>query len=340
MKRVGKTGKISWLANPIYRGERLGAKSFPTKRQAERYDRQMVEAAEKGGGVENRTLGEAMERYRKEITPGKRGERWEDIRLQKLGRDKIASKRLAKLEDADLEDWITRERRVVVKYDEFGKPQYKKDASIRREFTILVQVLKYCRKWKWMRHNPAELVYDRPANSPDRERRIEPWEFEGIVEVLKGRRVQTDRKAWQVAVAWEFAIETGMRCGEILSLAPEQVSLEDGYPIAHLLKTKNGDQRKVPLSERAEELWSWVPDGFTVRAQSCDPIFRKAVKEACVIDLTFHDSRHEAASRFVEAGYYPDLLDLCKVMGWRDPKMAMKYYNPKVSDYARRLRER
>ena len=48
-------------------------------------------------------------------------------------------------------------------------------------------------------------------------------------------------------------------------------------------------------------------------------------------------SRHEAASRFVHGRKY-ELMELCAVMGWRDPKMAQDYYAPTASELASRLR--
>jgi len=32
-----------------------------------------------------------------------------------------------------------------------------------------------------------------------------------------------------------------------------------------------------------------------------------------------------------------DVLTLCKIFGWRNPKMAMVYDNPKASNIAKRL---
>ena len=43
-------------------------------------------------------------------------------------------------------------------------------------------------------------------------------------------------------------------------------------------------------------------------------------------DLTFHDSRHEAAS--LMAKRIKNALTLCKIFGWKDPKQALTYYNP------------
>ncbi|MFX4717600.1 tyrosine-type recombinase/integrase, partial [Acinetobacter baumannii] len=70
------------------------------------------------------------------------------------------------------------------------------------------------------------------------------------------------------------------------------------------------------------------PKVFTVSDSSRDALFRKARKKAGLenADLTFHDSRHEAAS--LMAKRIKNALTLCKIFGWKDPKQALTYYNP------------
>lgn len=70
------------------------------------------------------------------------------------------------------------------------------------------------------------------------------------------------------------------------------------------------------------------PKVFTVSDSSRDALFRKARKQAGLenSDLTFHDSRHEAAS--LMARRIKNALTLCKIFGWKDPKQALTYYNP------------
>ena len=58
---------------------------------------------------------------------------------------------------------------------------------------------------------------------------------------------------------------------------------------------------------------------------------------ACAAGLegfTFHDSRHTVATWMARK---VDVLTLCKIFGWRNPKMAMVYDNPKASNIAKRL---
>ncbi|OED39807.1 hypothetical protein AB833_14035 [Chromatiales bacterium (ex Bugula neritina AB1)] len=268
-----------------------------------------------------------MERYRLEISPRKKSARWEDIRMRKVQRDEIARIKLAALSHEDFEDWIERERAKGLK-----------DASIRREFGVLCQVCRMCRKWRWMTHNPTELV-EKPKNSKPRKRRISNQEIEAICAELKVN-LPCKYVYQEVGLVWLLAIETGMRCSEITTLEKRQLFLEDYY--LHLEETKNGDERDVPLSPRAIEIINSVPGRgdrvFRVRSKSVDTIYRNARDKLNIKDLRFHDSRHEAASRFVRDNKY-NLMELCAVMGWRDPKMAQDYYAPTASELARRLRD-
>jgi integrase len=52
--------------------------------------------------------------------------------------------------------------------------------------------------------------------------------------------------------------------------------------------------------------------------------------------FTFHDARHTAATRLA-MGRRVDVLELCRIMGWKNPKQAMVYFNPTASQIAARL---
>lgn len=61
---------------------------------------------------------------------------------------------------------------------------------------------------------------------------------------------------------------------------------------------------------------------------------RKRPDERFLVDLRFHDLRHEATSRL--ASIFP-LHELTKITGHKDPRMLMRYYHPRAEDLARRL---
>ncbi|AKQ59688.1 Phage integrase family protein [Bordetella hinzii] len=73
---------------------------------------------------------------------------------------------------------------------------------------------------------------------------------------------------------------------------------------------------------------------FGLKTASLDALFRKYRERAGLEGFTFHDTRHTAATMISKK---IDVLDLCKMFGWTDPKMAMVYYNPHASSIAARL---
>ncbi len=127
-----------------------------------------------------------------------------------------------------------------------------------------------------------------------------------------------------------------MRSGEILALTWPNVHLAEQY--VHLPKTKNGDARHVPLSRRACEILRCLPLGFgpifQVDAAMRDALWRKVRDKTPHKEVHFHDSRAEAIWRLSKK---LDILQLARVIGHRDLKSLMIYYNEPASEIARRL---
>ena len=53
-----------------------------------------------------------------------------------------------------------------------------------------------------------------------------------------------------------------------------------------------------------------------------------------LVDLTFHDLRHEATSRLADVFQMHELM---KITGHKDSRMLARYYHPKISDLAKKL---
>ncbi len=138
--------------------------------------------------------------------------------------------------------------------------------------------------------------------------------------------------------AFLFALETGMRQGEIVALTWSNVFLEKRF--LKIQASKNGDKRTVPLSNKAIELLKLQPHRekearcFPIKSSSADTQWRKARKKAQVVDLCFHDTRHEAVTRLSKK---LDVLELARTIGHRDLKSLMIYYNPTAEELAERL---
>ncbi|MBU2708638.1 site-specific integrase [Zooshikella marina] len=102
-----------------------------------------------------------------------------------------------------------------------------------------------------------------------------------------------------------FALETGMRRGEIARLQWKDVDLKKCTAIAR--NTKNGEDRTIPLSSKAIGILRQLPRDiigqvFPIRADSITQAFDRCRQRAGIKNLRLHDLRHEATSRFFEKG--------------------------------------
>lgn len=135
------------------------------------------------------------------------------------------------------------------------------------------------------------------------------------------------------------AIETGMRCGEILSIRWEDVDFVHRRVL--IRDTKNGDSRQVPLSSRAKTIFEHLPSRNTgdIVFPHCRWAIRrhytKAVKRSAkahkgvqnpFTDLRFHDLRHEALSRLSDKGL--NVMEIAYISGHRTLSMLRRYTHP------------
>lgn len=318
-KRRGK-----WRARVYVDGVRASG-TFHTKAEAAAWALKR-EAELEAGIVPGRTVASALERYAEKVSPSKRGARWEAIRLAKLAKDpKLGPLRLDTLNASQMAEW--RDSRLA---DVSG-------AAVSREMNLLHSVFKKARmEWGWLRGNPLQDV-DRPPRPRARRRRIAKDEIERIRFAL-GYPVDAKPKTIsnRVAMAFLFAIETGMRAGEILTLDWPAIHLKERF--VHLDKTKNGDERDVALSRYAVKLLKLLPlnmvPAFGLEPAQRDALFRKARKNAEIVNLHFHDSRAEAIWRLSKK---LDVLQLARMIGHRDLKSLQIYYNETASEIAKRL---
>jgi integrase len=271
--------------------------------------------AMKRGELPKKTVEQALTKYKEEVSPNKRGERWEVLRLDAFCREAWAQRWLTELSAADIARWRERRLKEVT------------PGSVQRDFNLLKTVLNVARKeWRWMDTDPMEGVAQ-PGNNRARSRRIDAREVRALCRALK-----CGEKSAEVALAFRIALKTAMRAGEILSLTPETVDLKKR--VAHLKNTKNGDDRDVPLTRAAARLFNgWT--GWTINSPSLDALFRKAKAKCKIKDLHFHDSRAEALTRLARK---VDVLTLAKISGHRDVNLLSRvYYRETASQIAQRL---
>jgi integrase len=136
----------------------------------------------------------------------------------------------------------------------------------------------------------------------------------------------------------QFAIQTGMRRGEIMGLTWVDIDLFNRK--AYLHETKNGEPRQVPLTRQAiAVLEALFKDGVRVFPMGMDALRSqferlKAYAKGQWIgvginpfeDLRFHDLRHEAISRLSDAGL--NVIELSYISGHKTMAMLKRYTHP------------
>lgn len=291
-----------WRVQINRNGVRKSA-SFPLKAQAQAWGGKVESEIMAGvrGDIPNLTVSDLLDRYSREVSAGKKGERWETVRINLLKRDRLASVRLRVLDAPHLSDWQLRRLQSV------------SGASVRRERNLLNHAFNLAvNEWKWLKQNPLKGMRKPPTPKP-RDRIASEAEIAEFMKFPdKMRRV----------VVW--ALETGMRASEIAGLT------EIRGNVAVILDSKNGTGREVPLSKKA--LSVWVDGGFGLTAGSISARFASLCKAD---GLTFHDLRRTALTRLSKI---LNPYELSKMAGHKDLNMVLNvYYKADVSEIAKRL---
>lgn len=300
---------------------------FRTRREASAWaslrESELRDQSTKPAG-ERHTMRDALTRYMEEVTPSKRGERWENLRISAMldNPSLPLDKPMSWIEPDDFNTWRQARLRKV------------KPGTVLREFAVISAVFETARReWRWIPSNPVADVR-RPSPPSHRERVITRREIRLMLKSL-GYSTKPPRSITHaVGVCFMVALRTGMRAGELCGL--KWVDVHGDYCRLHVTKTK---PRDVPLTRKAQRLIGKMQgfdrvSVFGMDKRTLDALFRRARKNAGLDGFTFHDSRHTAATWLAQRLH---VLDLCKMFGWTDTKRAMTYYNPTASDIAKRL---
>lgn len=306
-----------WQHRIMVKGVRTSG-TFDTKAAALAWEAQQ-RTARTGGGATTQTCKEAFDKYELEVSKQKKGYRWEALRLAAFGRSALGAVRMKDVDATHIAAWRDERLKTV------------QGSTVQREMNLLSNVFAIARKeWKWIKSSPTTDVR-RPKENNPRFRRITEPEIKQICHALGWMDKPPTTKQQRIAAAFLFAIETAMRAGEICALTADDVVGR----VARVRDSKTGEGRDVPLSPRAVAIWKMVPEGFGITAASLDAMFRVARKERTTIEnLTFHDTRHEAITRLAKKLH---VLDLARVVGHKDLKRLMVYYNLSAEDIADKL---
>jgi len=138
------------------------------------------------------------------------------------------------------------------------------------------------------------------------------------------------------------ALNTGMRRGEMLSLKWDKINLDHKYITLESTLTKTKKTRRVSINSILRDLLIELESKkqseyvFTnkhgreyTNISSLIYIFNTSLKRANIKGFRFHDLRHTAATRMVEAGV--PLFTVGQILGHSNPKTTMRYAHPEQS---------
>ena len=135
-----------------------------------------------------------------------------------------------------------------------------------------------------------------------------------------------------------LALETAMRRGEILRI--EYGNIDEVQRTLKIPVTKNGHPRTIPLSTLALSTLQSAYDGtsgkiFPVSPNAFRMAWEKLRRRVGIVDLHFHDLRHEAISRLFEKGL--SIPEVALISGHRDYRMLFRYTHLRAEDVAKKL---
>lgn len=327
MATIEKRGPYQYRVKLRKKGYKPIGRTFTYIKDAREWARLKESEMERGlyydaTEAENTTLFEALERYSREITPQKKGAKAEMQRIRVWQQHSIAQCSLTTIRGKDMA--THRDQRLA---------EGKAINTIRNELKIISHLYTVARKEWGMENlsNPVTIIR-LPQGARVRNRRLEDDEEERL---LKAARKGRSRVIGQIIT---IALETAARRGEIVLMEWKHVDLKNRTWF--IPETKNGTSRTVPLSSRAVNVLQNLPqrlDGLTwdIKKDSVTQAFRRCCKSAKIVDLRFHDLRHEATSRFFEIGL--NVMEVASITGHKDLKMLQRYTHLRAEDLAQKL---
>lgn len=317
-KRLGR-----WQARTNCQKIRKSA-TFPTKAEAMAWATQIEAEITSGkrGQTKAVTFGKLLEKYLEEESPKHKGEVWEKNLIKRMAEMPLYSIKLADLKADDFAKWRNNRLKKV------------KESTVRREWILLSAAINVAiKEWKWLTVSPL-IGVKRPKDGPSRHRLFSDDEIALLSHTLGVDGIPKTATA-RVGYAMLFAIETGMRSGEIVRLEWKNIkgrvaTIQDG-------KTASA-RRQVPLTTEAMRILELLPKEadtcFNITDDQRDALFGKAKRKAGIDGLHFHDTRANACTKLAKQ---IDILSLAKMIGHKDINQLQVYYRDSAEEIAKRL---
>ena len=332
-KRPGPGGRSAWQAQIIRRGHEPQYRTFDTKAEAEAWARQIESEIDREVFVSRAeatrtTIAEALSRYGREVSSKKRGAVQEASVIAILAVGPLGRLTLGSLQSKDLAQY--RDSLLADGYSPI---------TIKRRLAILSHLYKIAiREWGMGGLvNPVPNVSIPKLNNA-RDRRLQGDEYARLMSAAA-------TYGGEIGPLITWAIETAMRRGEIAAMRWDHLDGPSGPQcrqarVLLIPETKTGTPRRIPLSTTAVAILDALPrriDGhvWSMRPDSISQAFERVCKAAGITGLTFHDLRHEAASRLSEKGF--GAMEVAAITGHKTLQMLKRYTHLRAEDLAELL---
>ena len=249
-----------------------------------------------------------LQKYGSEVSSKLKGGEIELRKLTYYSRHPIADNKLINLTSKHFE--YLRDERL----------QKVKSGTVHADLMLFRKVFKTAiGQWGYgLLSNPVEQIQLPPPHKSRQRRLVSDEKERFLTAALSQRNIY-------IASIIELAIERGMRRSEILKLRWCDVDLENGF--TSLCDTKNGEDRRVPLTRKCIEVLKTVLQTdekvFPISATYLRLAWNRARKKTDVTDLRFHDLRHETVSRFFEMGM--SVPEVALISGHKDVRQLFRY---------------
>ena len=307
---IRKRGKTWWVDISAPSGERI-RRSAETedKRQAQEYHDRLKSEAWRISKLKDRpshTWDEAGVRWLDEKAH-KRSLK-DDIKMLRWLQPYLRGKNLTEI-DRSIVDQIVREKmkgRVT-------------PATVNRVLALLRSIMRKCVEWGWIDGAPMIRLIPEPKR---RVRWLTHQEAEKLMGCLPEHQADIAR----------FALATGLRQGNILTLEWSQIDLQKAICWIHPDQAKGGKGIGVPLNTEAQSVLRRQAGKhehrvFVYRGKPVSQVntlsWRKGLIKAGIKNFRWHDLRHTWASWHVQAG--TPLHVLQELGGWESVKMVLRY---------------
>jgi len=220
--------------------------------------------------------------------------------------------------------------KLIYEYKNKRRSDGASPCTINRELALMKHAFNMAvREWEWITANPVIRV-SMEKEPPSRDRWLTYEEEEALL---------SKSPQWLKEITI-FAIETGCRREEILSLTWKDVDIFK--KVVTIFAKKTGDRRNIPLTTKAfdilkskekartkrgsikrEEIVFAHPGRQKVNFHTLRWAFEKALEKAEIEGFRFHDLRHTFASRLAQQGVDPYTIQ--KLMGHKTFTTTQRY---------------